>query len=61
MALRDKTLYLAYMRRRPLWLLPLGIAIGMGIGIAVNSIAIGAGVGVALGVAMSRIYANRKR
>jgi len=49
------------MRRRPFYFLLLGIAIGMGVGVAINSIAIGAGVGVALGMAMSGIYANRRK
>jgi hypothetical protein len=43
-------------RRRPIYIFPLGVAIGMAIGVALNSIAIGAGVGVALGIAMSTIW-----
>jgi hypothetical protein len=47
------------MRRRPLYFLPLGIAIGAGIGVVFNNVAIGVAIGAALGVALSGISRRR--
>jgi F0F1-type ATP synthase membrane subunit c/vacuolar-type H+-ATPase subunit K len=49
------------MRRRPIYVLPLGIAIGTGIGVALNNLPVGIGVGVALGFAMGGIIQRRSK